>query len=730
MDLGYAAGGFAEGLGGGLRTALDVIDFRDRRRFAEEDRKNKAEDRKLALEDRALNRTQLQRQDRLGEMNEKLSADQFRETMRQNELRDTLRSGLRDRVQAENEKRQQFSTALENTAPGDLSLPAPPTPQGTLSMYDDMLDKPPKEWEGDPSYARAITDMRTTAEREGLGEVYTAWKRKATPKEIGRIYNRFGDHYATEFKAGTAFSDDEVKAMGYDPTQKKDLMVAIDDKGKHIPMHMGELGRFLGKEKAPKYVKGPDNSGVVYNEENPNQFVQFPDQPTPENRMKMEEFRLRLRESDRKAWEDGVGRINAQIKNSYQSGAEVNFDPNIGQKQLAVQGLAQTWYANGMTLNGAPVEPERIAEIAREVTEGRLPKEQLDAAGYAFSGRPAFMGGRAASGGGGGKPFVVQSDTKPTAPPKGADADGNWRRGEQGWIYVSKDGANVWQDETPAPAKPAAASGAAPAAAKSAAPKVQPVRTQPEPGVMNLFRRAMGPTGPSGLEGTISVPGQPGARPIGQLSGEEKLALQQAGRRAQAPTALEAPPSATTALDAAKPVNGMVEPGNIDLKNRKVLNNADGTYSTESSITITEKGRDGREVAVNLPTVIDGKRYGDKEAVAYYKRTGEHLGKFASIQAAEAAAQGTHLDQEKRYEGGRGLEIPPKPSGGKGFTSKKSGDMEVYRFADGEVGFFEKDPESAGMLFRRVDGRGQPKGTPIMVKDRETFIRIHSKGTR
>lgn len=94
---------------------------------------------------------------------------------------------------------------------------------------------------------------------------------------------------------------------------------------------------------------------------------------------------------------------------------------------------------------------------------------------------------------------------------------------------------------------------------------------------------------------------------------------------------------------------GMVEAGNIDLTKRKVLNNPDGSISTESSITITEKGKDGKEIAVNLPTVIDGKRMSDKDAVAYYKRTGEHLGKFASIKEAESAAQNTHLDQEKRY---------------------------------------------------------------------------------
>lgn len=103
-------------------------------------------------------------------------------------------------------------------------------------------------------------------------------------------------------------------------------------------------------------------------------------------------------------------------------------------------------------------------------------------------------------------------------------------------------------------------------------------------------------------------------------------------------------------------VKGMVEKGNIDLTQRKVLQNSDGTVSTESSITITEQGRDGKEIAVNIPTVIDGKRYSDKDAIAYYKRNGQHLGKFSSIAEAEAAANDTHLEQEQRYA--------PRGSGG------------------------------------------------------------------
>ena len=89
---------------------------------------------------------------------------------------------------------------------------------------------------------------------------------------------------------------------------------------------------------------------------------------------------------------------------------------------------------------------------------------------------------------------------------------------------------------------------------------------------------------------------------------------------------------------------GLLEQGNIDLDKRKVLKNDDGSISTESSITEIVDGE-----IVNMPTVIGGKRYEPKEAIKIYRETGRHLGKFDSIDNAVAAAQGTHLRQEKKY---------------------------------------------------------------------------------
>lgn len=87
-------------------------------------------------------------------------------------------------------------------------------------------------------------------------------------------------------------------------------------------------------------------------------------------------------------------------------------------------------------------------------------------------------------------------------------------------------------------------------------------------------------------------------------------------------------------------------PGNINLKKRKVVHNKDGTISTERSITIDED-----KYSVVIPTVVNGKIVSNKAAIAHYKKTGQHLGKYPSRAAAEIAAQQIHEQQARRYTG-------------------------------------------------------------------------------
>ena len=85
--------------------------------------------------------------------------------------------------------------------------------------------------------------------------------------------------------------------------------------------------------------------------------------------------------------------------------------------------------------------------------------------------------------------------------------------------------------------------------------------------------------------------------------------------------------------------------GNIDLTNRPVVKNEDGSISTVRSISFQDDS--GKEILI--PTVVNGKVVSDDEAIQHYYKTGEYLGKFDTIEQANTYAEQLHKQQEKTY---------------------------------------------------------------------------------
>ena len=92
---------------------------------------------------------------------------------------------------------------------------------------------------------------------------------------------------------------------------------------------------------------------------------------------------------------------------------------------------------------------------------------------------------------------------------------------------------------------------------------------------------------------------------------------------------------------------GVSEEGNIDLNNRPIVKNPDGSISTVLSKSFNI---DGKETL--LPTIRQGldRPMTDEEALGHYKNTGEHLGKFNSIKDANKYAQILHESQGEKYQ--------------------------------------------------------------------------------
>ncbi|WP_342051999.1 MULTISPECIES: hypothetical protein [unclassified Cupriavidus] len=90
--------------------------------------------------------------------------------------------------------------------------------------------------------------------------------------------------------------------------------------------------------------------------------------------------------------------------------------------------------------------------------------------------------------------------------------------------------------------------------------------------------------------------------------------------------------------------DGLTQRGNLDLTARPRVKNKDGSVSTVRSVSVTFD--DGTYL---LPTVVGNKVVTNEQAIAHFKKTGEHLGRFSTAAQADAYAEQLHQQQERMY---------------------------------------------------------------------------------
>jgi hypothetical protein len=113
-------------------------------------------------------------------------------------------------------------------------------------------------------------------------------------------------------------------------------------------------------------------------------------------------------------------------------------------------------------------------------------------------------------------------------------------------------------------------------------------------------------------------------------------------------------PAAPAAMATQAPASAMKQSGNIDVNNRPVVKNADGSISTVRSMSIgTPEGE------VLIPTISpDGRVLSENEAIDLFRKTGKHLGIFNTPEQATEYAKQLSSRQGQTYGNASTSEMP------------------------------------------------------------------------
>ncbi len=170
---------------------------------------------------------------------------------------------------------------------------------------------------------------------------------------------------------------------------------------------------------------------------------------------------------------------------------------------------------------------------------------------------------------------------------------------------------------------------------------------------------------------------------------------------------------------------GMTDQGNIDVHNRPVVKNQDGSISTVRSMSVNF---DGKEVLI--PTVSDdGRIMSDDEAIDTYLKTGRHLGMFSTPEAATAYAESLHNQQADEY-------LPKEQSEPEGFwanvkdmvtgESRMTPEMEKLQSVSDAPELSEFNKDAAKVAWAQMMGNQQDQ--EIMLRNLGAEISYDAKG--